>query len=340
MKKSNHIDIRSKLSAIKWVIVCSLMIMVVKFAAWYYSDSQAILSDALESFINIATSTFTLYSLIYAARLKDGDHPYGHGKVEYLAVGFEGALIFGTGIYIIYNSILHLLNPEPLDQVDIGLLLTAVSAIAMWWIGKYLRKKGTQLNSLPLVADGTHFNTDAITSLGLIVGLLFYKLTGWLWVDPVLAILLAVHILISGFKLLREAVDHLLDKADVESIRKITDALQQRRHRAWIDIHNLRLQKFGHYLHIDCHLTLPFYYTLEEVHEQIKLLESELNKDFPNHVELFVHTDPCMQMPCNICSVQECMFRKQTFVRNLQWTPDILMENKKHKLVHSEINHP
>ena len=332
MKKANQVDIRSKLVAVKWVLFFSVIIMLVKFAAWYFSKSQAILSDAMESLINIATSTITLYSLIYASRLRDSDHPYGHGKMEYMAVGFEGALIFGTGIYIIYLSIIHLIHPEPLEKVDVGLLLTAFSTLSMWLIGRSLKKKGELLNSLPLKADGAHFNADAITSLGLIIGLSIYNITGWLWVDPVLAILLAIHIMFSGYKLLREAIDRLLDKADVESIRKMTDALQRYRHRSWIDIHNLRLQKFGHYLHVDCHMTLPFYYTLEEVHHQIKLLESELNKDFNNHVELFVHTDPCLQMQCSLCSLQECMFRKEPFVHTIEWTSAVLMENKKHQL--------
>ncbi|MFN8152955.1 MAG: cation diffusion facilitator family transporter [Bacteroidia bacterium] len=336
MKKSNQVDIRSKVTAIKWVLLCSFFIMGVKFAAWRYSHSQAILSDALESLINIATSFFTLYSLIYASKLRDSDHPYGHGKIEYLAVGFEGALIFGTGIYIIYNSVIHLIHPEPLEQVDVGLLLTSFSAFAMWFIGRFLKKKGRLLNSLPLQADGAHFNADAITSIGLIIGLAVYNITGWLWVDPALAILLALHIMFSGYKLLREAIDHLLDKADVESIQKITTALQQYRHRSWIDIHNLRLQKFGHYMHVDCHLTLPFYYTLEEVHHEIKLLENELNRDFHNHVELFVHTDPCLPVQCRLCSLKECMFRKEPFIRTVEWTTPVLMENKKHQLVAEE----
>ncbi len=336
MKKSNQVDIRSKVTAVKWVLLFSFLIMGVKFTAWYFSHSQAVLSDALESLINIATSTLTLYSLIYASRLRDNDHPYGHGKIEYLAVGFEGALIFGTGIFIIFQSVLHLIHPEQLKDVNTGLFLTAFSAIAMWFIGRFLKRKGEALNSLPLQADGAHFNADAVTSLGLIVGLSVYNLTGWLWVDPVLAILLSIHIMFSGFKLLREAIDRLLDKADVESIERITVALQRYRHRAWIDIHNLRLQKFGHYLHVDCHLTLPFYYTLEEVHHQIKLLENELNRDFNNHVELFVHTDPCLQMQCRLCALQECMFRKEPFIRTVEWTTPALMENKKHQLVGDE----
>ena len=306
--------------------------MGVKFLAWYFSDSQAILSDALESLINIATSLFTLYSLFYASKLRDADHPYGHGKIEYLAVGFEGALIFGTGIYIILQSVKHFFVPHELKDVDIGLVLTAVSAVAMWMIGKFLHRRGEELDSLPLKAVGAHFKADAITSIGLLAGLGLYKLTGWNWVDPVLAILLSIHIMVSGVKLLREAIDRLLDKADMDTINKITHALQVYRNRVWIDIHNLRLQKFGHYLHVDCHLTLPFYYTLEEVHFHIKLLESELNKDFNNNVELFVHTDPCQQVPCTICAVTECMFRKEPFIRTIDWNTHNLMLNKKHKL--------
>jgi cation diffusion facilitator family transporter len=332
MRKNNQIDIRSKLSAVKWVLFFSVLIMFVKFLAWYSSGSQAILSDALESLINIATSIFTLYSLIYASKLKDQDHPYGHGKVEYLTVGFEGALIFGTGIFIIYQSILDLIQPAPLKDVDLGLILTAVSAIAMWYTGAFLRRKGDEFQSLSLKADGQHFRTDALTSIGLLAGLLLFKLTGWIWVDPLLAILLALHIMFSGFQLIKESIDRLLDKADITTIEKLSHSLQLYRNDAWIDVHNLRLQKFGHYLHVDCHLTLPFYYTLDEVHRHIKILESDLNRDFNNHVELFVHTDPCQQIPCNICSVHDCSYRKAEFVKKIDWNTHNLMQNKKHKL--------
>lgn len=332
MRKNRPVDIRSKLSAIKWVLFFSILIMCVKFLAYYFSGSQAILSDALESLINIATSTFTLYSLIYASKLKDKDHPYGHGKMEYLTVGFEGALIFGTGIFIIYQSIFDLIIPEPLKDVDIGLILTAISSAAMWYIGAYLRKKGNEYQSLALKADGQHFRTDALTSIGLLAGLFLFKTTGWVWIDPILAILLALHIMFNGIQLLKESIDRLLDKADISTIQKLILTLQSYRNDAWIDIHNLRLQKFGHYLHVDCHLTLPFYYTLEEVHGHIKKLENELNRDFENHVELFVHTDPCQQIPCKICAVAECSFRQAPFIKKIEWNTLNLMQNKKHSL--------
>ena len=135
-----------------------------------------------------------------------------------------------------------------------------------------------------------------------------------------------------GIKLLRESINHLLDKADMITIENITTSLQQYREDSWIDIHNLRLQKFGHYLHVDCHLTLPFYYPLDKVHEHTKKLEYVLNLDVENHVEVFVHTDPCMEIPCNICSVKDCPFRRMPHVSQVKWTSENLMLNKKHQL--------
>lgn len=332
MRKNAPINIRSKLSAIKRVLVFSILIMGVKFLAWHFSGSQAILSDALESLINIATSLFTLYSLMYASKLKDKDHPYGHGKVEYLTVGFEGALILGTGVFIIYQSIQNLIVPAPIKDVETGLMLTGISALAMWYSGYFLRKKGEELQSLSLMADGLHFRTDALTSIGLLGGLFLFKLSGWIWIDPVLAILLALHIMYSGFHLLKESIDRLLDKADFETIEKLTKSLQLYRNEAWIDIHNLRLQKFGHYLHVDCHLTLPFYYSLEQVHHHIKLLENDLNRDFNNHVELFVHTDPCQKIPCTICAVKDCAYREADHITQIEWNTHNLLQNKKHTI--------
>lgn len=337
MRKTAPINIKSKVSAVKWVLFFSIIIMIVKFGAWHFSKSEAILSDALESIINITTSLFAIYSLYYSSQLKDSDHPYGHGKIEYLAVGFEGALIFGTGIYIIVNAISHYYSAHALQNIDLGLALTFLSTIGMMWMSRFLKRKGEESNSAILKADGQHFKADAITSGGLIIGLFAYKFTGWLWIDPTLAILFALHIMGSGKKLISESINHLLDKADLETIDNITATLQLYRQDDWIDIHNLRLQKFGHYLHVDCHLTLPFYYPLDQVHEHIKKLEGVLNRDVENHVEVFVHTDPCMELPCNICSVSTCTFRKSAFISQIKWTKENLMLNKKHQLTEKTI---
>lgn len=325
-------NFRSRINAVKLVLILSVLIMVVKFAAWIVSGSDAILSDALESLINIATSGFTLFSLYYGIRTKDENHPYGHGKIEYFAVGFEGALILAAGIYILVRSALAFFNPGPIQNVEGGMILVLISGVFMFFAGIYLKKKGEELDSLPLIADGKHFNTDALTSAALIAGLALYKITGFTWIDPLLATLLALHIMVSGWKLLRVSVDRLMDKADMETITRIAAVLQENRVDSWIDIHNLRIQKFGRYMHVDCHMTLPFYYTLEQVHDQIKALETAIAKSFLLNVEVFVHTDPCQAIPCALCSVDNCPYRRLPHAEQVIWTPSNLMLNKKHTL--------
>ncbi len=326
-------NFRTKVNAISVVLALSVLIMLIKFVAYYVTKSNALLSDALESFINIATSSFTLYSIYYSAKLKDHDHPYGHGKIEYLAVGFEGALILGTGVYILYEAFNHFIHPEPLQNVDLGIMITASTGLFMYFIGSFLKKKGRELDSITLVADGEHFHLDTITSIALIVGLVLYHLTKLPWIDPLLAALLAVHIMMSGYKLTKESIDRLLDKADFDTIQNVVNSLNKNRKATWIDIHNLRMQRFGNIIHIDCHLTLPFYYALDQVHNEIKNLEADINKDFNQEVEFFVHTDPCNEeFPCKLCNVEECAFRKFEHLQTVDWDIKNLMANKKHQL--------
>jgi cation diffusion facilitator family transporter len=277
-------------------------------------------------------SGFAMYSIIYAARHKDDDHPYGHGKMEYVSVGFEGALIFITGIVVIIESIINLLQKHHIDKVDFGLMLTAISSLILFAMGSFLKKRGKKLNSEVLTADGKHLITDVITSLGIIIGLVVYKFTGYFWIDSVVAMLLALHIMFSGYKLIKQSLDTLLDKADVATIEKIALVLQQKRNKEWIDIHNLRLQKFGNNLHVDCHVTMPFYEPLDKIHAEIKILEKELNMEFDNPVEFFIHADPCMQLSCSICQVDNCAFRKNSFVREVKWNAGNLMLNKRHQV--------
>lgn len=325
-------SLKSKVKSLRVVFVVSIVITLVKFYAYYLTRSYAVLSDAFESIINIAATGFALYSVTYSAKLKDADHPYGHGKIEYIAAGFEGALIFFTGIFIFINGLFSLKNGKEILNPEEGILLTAITTVAMLAMGLHLITKGRKTNSLAMAADGKHILTDVATSAGLVFALMLYNLTQFMWIDGIVSVILSLLILYNGFKLVKDSLHHLMDKADATLIDEVAASLQKIRRSRWIDIHNLRLQKFGRYVHIDCHMTFPFYDTLETVHDEIKLLERELNKTTKQTIELFIHTDPCEQKPCSICAIGDCKFRTKEFVREIKWTSENIVLNKKHSL--------
>ncbi|MEP7170625.1 MAG: cation diffusion facilitator family transporter [Bacteroidota bacterium] len=324
--------IRGKIFSLRLMLTLGIVVMLIKLYAFIITGSNAILSDALESFVNIAASGFALYSVYYSAKLKDSDHPYGHGKMEFVAVGFEGALIFSTGIFIVIKSVMNLFTKHEIVEIDLGITITAASGVILFFMGNYLKAKAKKLNAEVLEAEGKHFLIDSLTSAAIITGLIIYRFTNYYWIDSVLAILLSFHIMYSGYKITKQSMDTLLDKADMTVINKIAGIMQTNRRVSWIDVHNLRVQKFGHYLHVDCHLTLPFYETLEEVHNEVKIMEDILNDNFDNKIELFVHTDPCLIIPCNICKVKDCNYRLNDFQKEIVWTSTNIMENKKHRL--------
>lgn len=332
MAKNKNSPLRQKIGALRLVLILGVFVLLVKFTAYAFTGSNAILSDALESLINIAASGFALFSVIYASRLKDSNHPYGHGKMETVAVGFEGAMILLTGIFIIIKSIISLATGSMIREVDLGIFITAFSAILLAGMSIMLKRKGEKLRSDVLLADGKHLQTDVLTSLALIAGLVLFKLTGYAWIDSTLALALALHIIFSGYSLLRKSLDDLMDKADPELIEKIASVLEKERNSRWIDMHHLKVQKYGSSLHVDCHVTMPFYLTLEEVHDEIKNLEKTFNMHFRHRVEISVHTDPCMQKSCALCHVADCSFRLEEFSKHITWNPSNLVANRKHSI--------
>ncbi len=186
--------------------------------------------------------------------------------MEAVAVGFEGAMILLTGIFIIIKSVISLVTGSIIREVDLGIYITAFSAVLLAGMSFMLLRKGRTLKSDVLLADGKHLQTDVFTSLALIAGLVVFKITGYAWVDSVLAMALAIHIIFSGYGLIRKSLDDLMDKADPVLIEKIATILEKERNSRWIDIHHLKVQKYGSSLHVDCHVTMTFYLSLEEVH--------------------------------------------------------------------------
>lgn len=323
---------RIKIKTMKLVLVISFVLMALKFLAYYLTGSSAILTDAIESIVNILAGSFALYSLYYAAKPKDEDHPYGHGKIEFLSTGVEGGMVTLAGVAMFIKGIFAFLNPHELQNLDIGLGISVFSGIVNYLLARLLIKKGTELHSTTLVADGKHLLTDTWSSVGLVIGLITIYFTHLFWIDAVITVGLGALIIYTGIHLVKEAIFNLLDKADYGKIEHLISVLNSKRNPSWIDIHNLRVVKYGSVVHVDSHMTLPWYYTLEEAHKEVDDLDKLVTTEFSHEIEFFIHTDPCLPKSCFICEMPHCKVRKHDFVRRLEWDMTNVLPDAKHTI--------
>lgn len=316
----------------KWVAVFSVLILVIKFIAYYSTHSVAILTDALESIVNVTAGFIGLYSLYVAAKPRDTDHPYGHGKAEFLSAAIEGTLIGSAGAIILYKAIQNLIQPVQLHQLDTGIWLVAASAVANYIIGYFCLRIGTKNNSIALVASGRHLQSDTLSTIGIVVGLVLLYFTALIWIDSVVALIFGVLIMITGYRILRKSIAGIMDEADTDLLGKMVDVLNTNRQINWIDMHNLRVIKYGSVLHLDCHLTVPWYLNVHEAHLEIDSLAALVRQEFGESLELFVHCDGCLPFSCQICKKEDCRERKNNFEQEITWTLDNISTNKKHGL--------
>nr|WP_294945101.1 cation diffusion facilitator family transporter [uncultured Mucilaginibacter sp.] len=311
-------------------LVTGAVLMVMKFAAYFLTNSNFVLTDAAESIVNVVASSFAFYSIYLASIPRDENHPYGHGKVEYFSVFIEGALIGIAGVIIILKSVYSIFNPEVIHDLLTGAVIIGITGAINGVLGYYMIRKGKSLPSLTIEADGRHLLTDMVTSIGLVLGLLLINFTKVLWLDSVLSILVGFYILFTGYKLIRRSVAGLMDETDFIIVSDVVKLLGEQRREEWIDIHNLRAQKYGNELHIDCHLTLPNYFDLNKVHEEVKQVEWLINREAGIQTELFIHTDPCLPYCCHYCSMPNCPIRSEAKREEIVWTMEKVMRNKKH----------
>jgi cation diffusion facilitator family transporter len=304
--------------------------MLAKFTAYFITSSNSILTDASESIVNILASLFAFYSIYIAAQPKDLNHPYGHGKVEFFSVFIEGALIIIAGILISFKSIYNLFFPHEITKLLIGTMIIGISGCINFILGHFLINQSKKLNSLTLFADGKHLQTDAYTSAGLVLGLLLIQFTGLNYLDSILSITIGIYIIYSGYKLLRKSVSGLMDESDFDTTDEILAILNEHRKDTWIDIHNLRTQRYGTDIHIDCHLTLPFYFDLNKVHEEVSELDKLVNHQANSKTEFFIHADPCMPQCCHYCRMYACSVRSEAKTLDIAWTTENITKNQKH----------
>ena len=311
-------------------LITGIVLMFIKFVAYFITGSSAIFSDAAESIVNIVASGFAYYSIYLAAQPKDQNHPYGHGKVEFFSVFIEGALIFIAGSIILIKASYNIFFPQEVANIEEGILLIFITSLINVAVGFYLMKRGKSLRSLTIEADGKHLQVDAISSFGLIGGLFLMKITKLPWIDLVLSIVLGLFILYNGYKLLRKSISGLMDESDQEVVEEVVKILGTQRQVDWIDVHNLRIQRYGQELHIDCHLTLPSYYPLTKVHDRISEFDKVLNQNLDSKSEFFIHADPCMPECCHYCQVSDCAIRTEPYRKHIEWTTENVTRNMKH----------
>ena len=317
----------------KWVAAISLLILVVKFIAYYSTHSVAILTDALESIVNVAAGFIGLYSLYVAAKPRDMDHPYGHGKAEFLSAAIEGTMIGSAGAIILYKAVQNLIHPAVLYKIDYGIILIAATAVANFAVGYYCLRIGKRNNSEALIASGKHLQSDTWSTLGIIIGLLLLYFTGYKWIDSTVAIVFGIFIIYTGYSILRRSIAGIMDEADVKLLTRMIQVLNANRGENWVDLHNLRVIKYGSVLHVDCHLTLPWFLNLNEAHKEIDTLADLIRKEFGESFEIFVHSDGCLPFQCFICNKSDCNMRQHNFEKRIPWTLENVSQNKKHKLV-------
>ena len=314
------------------VFFVAVFLFLLKFAAYFLTHSVAILTDALESIVNVIAGFVGLYSLYIASKPRDQDHPYGHGKAEFLSAAVEGVLIIIAGIIIIYEAIKGLIHPRQLEKLDYGILLIAFTGVVNFIVGYISIKRGKKNNSVVLISSGKHLYTDTYSTIGIIVGLGLIYFTHYPWLDSAVALIFALIIINTGYRVLRVSIAGIMDEADEKILTKLVESLNTSRRENWIDLHNLRVIKYGNVLHIDCHLTIPWYLNIREAHDEVEALIALVKKEFGDAVEMFVHTDPCVDFSCKICLKKNCGVRKEEFGKKIEWTLQNVITDRKHSI--------
>ena len=322
---------REKSNWIRISFIVSVVLLIIKFYSFYITNSTAILTDALESIVNVVAAGFATYSIYLSSRPRDDNHPYGHGKIEFFSAGVEGTLIILAGVFICYQSVYHLFFPNELEKLVEGVMLVTFAGSVNGILGFILQRKGKSLNSLTLEASGKHLMTDTLTSFLLVLGVLVIYLTGYVYLDSVIAIIFSFYIIYTGYGLVRKSVGGLMDEADPKAVEATVNIINENRKDTWIDIHNMRVQQYGGDRHIDLHLTLPYYLDLKKVHDEVEELEKVLEDDWKGDMEVFVHSDPCIpEKCCHYCQLKDCPVRKVPLKTKIEWTASNMSKNQKH----------
>ncbi|WP_185869510.1 cation diffusion facilitator family transporter [Blattabacterium cuenoti] len=311
----------------KIICLVAIIFFFIKLITWHITSSLSIFSDAMESLINIISGFIGLYSLYISSLPKDQNHPYGHGKIEFISTAIEGGLIFFVGINLFINTFIRIKNNMIygneiiLSRLNYGILLMLFTAIINYFLGFLACKIGHKNDTLILIASGKHLQIDTYSTFGIVIGLILLNKTKCIWIDPIISIIFSSSILYTGLKLLKNATSGIMDESDKKLLKKLSSYIKKKRDIHWIDLHNLKVIKYGSALHVDCHLIVPWFFNIKEANKEVKKLTILTKKKFGTKVELSVHVEACSDNHCIFCN-KYCQVRKNFYQKKILWTLD------------------
>jgi cation diffusion facilitator family transporter len=298
-------EARSEKVAAALAVVVSTVLMAGKFAAYALTGSAAVFSDALESIVNVLAGAFTFYAVILAHRPADAEHPYGHGKVEFLAAGFEGGLILAAALMIAWRGLESLIFGSQLQRIEAGMAIMLGAMVVNGAVGFFLLRSGRNSGSIALEGDGKHLLSDAVTSLTTLLTLALIRFTGWTIADGICALLIAVALVVVGVRLVARSTAGLMDKqdaADNATIRAILDAHvgDSARRPCVCGYHKLRHRHSGRYHWVDFHLVVPADFSVQQSHDAASAIEGEIERAL-GEGDATAHVEPCDTAGCGVC---------------------------------------
>jgi len=308
----------------KIIAVVGVTLLVIKFFAYFLTHSVAILTDALESIVNVIAGFIGLYALYLSAQPADDTHPYGHGKVELISSSIEGTLIIVAGLLIIFESVDRLLHPAGIQDLDVGLILIAFAAFVNFVVGYTAIKRGRKNGSMALEASGKHLCTDTLDSVGIIIGLSAVVIARFLgsdmdWLDPGMALVFGCIIIVTGLRVIWKSMNGVMDKADEKLLTEVLRCLNHNRVEQVIDIHHLRAIRYGMNLHLDIHMTIPRDMTVAEADAIVARFTAAIREKLGDSVDVTLMADPCVSDSCQFCTRDHCYLRMAPFTRCTVW---------------------
>jgi len=317
---SSSLPAKINIKAARASVFLAVLVLAIKFIAYQMTQSAAVFSDAVESIVNVFAAVVALFVLRIVASPADEEHPYGHGKLEYFSSAFEGGLISFAALAIAFESVRSFIEGKVLSQPDVGIVVMLIAGIINLLLGLHLKAVGKKYHSEALKASGAHVLSDVWTTVAVMFGLALVALTKLQWIDPLIGLLVALHLGFSGVQIMKRSIQGLMDQQDPLVLKQIVEAFNHHKEAWVIDVHQLKMIRSGSFHHIDAHLVVPEYLNVAQVHEDCDEFEKKVVATYPFDGEIAFHLDPCGQSYCQKCEMKECHIRLKEFQKKNLFT--------------------